>query len=76
MWFPVLVIIAIIIIVAALAFSSSHSQSGARRRKHQSSGASARLTTPHDQSDESYSLHHNSDGTPYGAMDAEFEDWG
>lgn len=32
--------------------------------------------SPQQPTDDLYDLHHDDDGTPYGAMDAEFGDWG
>ena len=73
MWYLVLIAIAVVIIVVVVAYSNSGSQSHARRSVFRSDDTQVRRP---DLADEWHSLHHDADGTPYGAMDAEFEDWG
>ena len=74
MWYLVLIAVAVvIIIVVVVASSSSGRQSHAESTRLQVDGFGARQP---DQVDEWQNHHHDADGTPYGAMDAEFEDWG
>ena len=70
MWYLVLIAVAVVIIVVVLAYSNSGRPSSPGSPRHQSDDTPARMPNPED---EGHNLHHDSDGTPYGAMDAEFD---
>ena len=76
MWYLVLLGIGIVVLVVVIAAS------GFGRRPHHShaevhaDNAQVGRPTPGSPADDWHNLHHDADGTPYGAMDAEFEDWG
>jgi hypothetical protein len=63
-----LVLLAVVVVIIVVAAAWSGAGRGARGGDLTGYGPGG--------ADEGHDLHHDASGTPYGAMDAEFEDWG